>query len=253
MASRKKDRRQNKLTKRKKYEQQGLRIYLSIIGHIVILVFISVVLMFNHLYISKNIHEIDSKLESLSIEWTLESISPHYVFLGDSITQQFELSKYFKGYSVVNSGQDGAQTEHILNDMEEKVYRYNPSTVFIMIGTNDVNENKSVEHIYNNINKIVDEIKINLPHANIVVQSILPSQERWTEHDDNKKRQAINNLLANKYHNSDVIYLDLYSIVVDNKTNKLKDEYTDDGLHLNSKSYNIVSDELKHYMSMHTK
>ena len=60
------------------------------------------------------------------------------VFLGDSITQGYNLSNYFNNYPVINSGISGNTTRDVLNDMYGRVYQYNPSKVVILIGTNDI-------------------------------------------------------------------------------------------------------------------
>lgn len=218
---------------------------------IIILLLLLVIVICNTYIVNKNIQKISEEVKRIEEGQTrLENITPHYVFLGDSITERYELSKYFKGYSVVNSGLAGDTTKGILDNMEERVYRYNPSTVFIMIGTNDVNENKSAEYIFNNIKEIVEEIQINLPNANIVVESIIPSQEKWSNSDKNKIRKEVNKLLYNEYKNTDVIYLDLYSILEDKSNQKLDSDYTLDGLHLNDSAYELISIEIKKHMKL---
>lgn len=240
----------NLLTKRKKRSKINFD---TNIYNLMALLFILIIVLCSSVFINYKITMLEDKIKKLNEEVTFENIAPHYVFLGDSITKQYELSKYFKGYSVINSGEDGNQTEHILKKMEERVFKYNPSTVFLMIGTNDIKDNKSVYYIFDNIRKIVDEIKINLPNTKIIVQAIVPSQENWGEHDNNKKRKKVNSMLEEEYKDSDVIYIDLYSMLEDKETGKLKDEYTEDGLHLNEKSYKIITKELKKYMTMKNK
>ena len=237
----------------KKIQKKENKINIVIVYSVVIILFI-VFILYNMLVINKNIKELNEDILDLKKQRIeLENITPHYVFLGDSITEQYTLSKYFEGYSVVNSGISGDTTQDILDDMEERIYRYNPSTVFLMIGTNDVNINKSADYVFNNIKKIVQKIQINLPNTKIVIESIIPSQEIWTDYDKNEIREEINELLYNEYKNTDVIYLDLYSILEDENKEKLKDEYTTDGLHLNEGAYEIISKELKKYMIMKNK
>ena len=47
---------------------------------------------------------------------------------------------------VVNSGVSGDKTNDILDNMEERIYRYNPSKVVILVGTNDYNSNSLVSN-----------------------------------------------------------------------------------------------------------
>ena len=51
----------------------------------------------------------------------------------------------------------------ILNNMEERVYRYNPTKVILLIGVNDLGSGKTVDSVYQNILKTiisVNRIKI---------------------------------------------------------------------------------------------
>ena len=65
-------------------------------------------------------------------------IPENIVFLGDSITYYYDLDKYYPDNNVVNSGICGDVSEDILNDMYNRVYKYNPSIVFLLIGTNQL-------------------------------------------------------------------------------------------------------------------
>ena len=80
------------------------------------------------------------------------------VFLGDSITEMYDLAKYYS-FPVINSGVSGWTTDDILNHLEEKVLKYHPKIVILLIGTNDINQDKDATYIAENIEKIVDEIK----------------------------------------------------------------------------------------------
>ena len=60
----------------------------------------------------------------------LKSEYTNYLFLGDSITDFYDLDEYYKDLPVVNSGVSGNTTADILNDMKNRVYNYNPSKYF---------------------------------------------------------------------------------------------------------------------------
>ena len=62
------------------------------------------------------------------------------VFLGDSITDWCPFDAlYDKDIPIINSGRAGYRTFSILEEMDDLVYKYNPTKVFILIGTNDLN------------------------------------------------------------------------------------------------------------------
>ena len=87
-------------------------------------------------------------------------VNDNTVFLGDSITDFYNVNRYFNEYNIVNSGISGNTTKDILNDLDNRVYRYNPSKVVLLIGINDfLNEDDSVETVVNDI----EEITAHLP------------------------------------------------------------------------------------------
>ena len=90
----------------------------------------------------------------------------NYVFLGDSITDWYPFNEFFDGNTpIINSGFAGYKTKDLLNNLDETVYRYNPTKVFIQIGTNDLNSDDSNSEIaYDNILELIKEIKTNRPY-----------------------------------------------------------------------------------------
>ena len=78
----------------------------------------------------------------------------NFVFLGDSITDFYPLEEYYDNLPVVNSGVSGNKTTDILTDMKERVYKYNPTKVFLLIGTNDLNKS-IMKQIENEVNDYI--------------------------------------------------------------------------------------------------
>ena len=178
------------------------------------------------------------------------------VFLGDSLTDYYDLDEYFgTSYNLVNSGKGGNTTDDILSDMKERVYRYNPSKVFILIGINDMKKQKSNDYIYNNIIKIVNEIKKNRKCAEIYVESLYPINESNDErisrqsivNRSNKKIDEINSRLKKTFNKSDVHYIDINSKLKDEENN-MKIEYTKEGVHLSKEGYEKVTKLLIRYI-----
>jgi len=94
------------------------------------------------------------------------------VFLGDSIFDWYKTEKILDDFPVVNSGVAGNRTIDILENMEERVYVYNPTKVFILIGTNDIEweySDELNEEVYNNIIEIAKKIKENRKKSEIYI------------------------------------------------------------------------------------
>lgn len=185
------------------------------------------------------------KLKSLTKDYT------NYLFLGDSITQIYDLDKYFKGLPVVNSGISGNTTEDISNDMKGRVYNYNPSKVFLLIGTNDFIHDISIDDIVSNIEKIISEINDNKPQAEIYVESIYPVNnnldKKMVDDRNNDDIMKINKRIKKYCEDNDYIYINMYDKLLDEEGN-FNEKYTYDGLHPNERGYEIITKELNKYL-----
>jgi len=63
------------------------------------------------------------------------------VFLGDSITEAWDLSVFFKGKPYVNRGIRGQTTPQILLRFRQDVIALKPGIVVVLAGTNDIAQN----------------------------------------------------------------------------------------------------------------
>ncbi len=183
-------------------------------------------------------------------------VDDNYVFLGDSITDFYDLEKFYPDMPVVNSGINANRTTHILDDMYNRVYKYNPSKVFILIGVNDIIDDKDATEITTNIREIVDGIQDNRKYAEIYVESIYPVNNTDDEKVDlemvnvlrnNEKIKNINKEIKKMCKEKKITYIDLYSKLVDDN-DQLNIDYTTEGLHLNNEGYKVVTDELMKYI-----
>lgn len=177
------------------------------------------------------------------------------VFLGDSITWMYDLAKYYPNRKVINSGVDGEFTDGVLENMDSRVYKYNPSKVFILIGTNDIYKGKTIDEITENVDKIVKNIKKNRPHCQIYLESLYPINATNNEkiHMDmvknrtNKFIKQINKKYKIIAKENNITYIDMYSKLLDDNGN-LNIDYTKEGLHLVDEGYDVVTKEINKYL-----
>lgn len=233
----------NKSLKKKKKLKPTLILFFAI----TLLQFIFIV----HHYLTYNHHKVKVVTKIKEKEIVPENI----VFLGDSITWMYDLDKYYKGKRVVNSGISGDSTEDIIKDMNNRVYRYNPSKVFILIGTNDITDKKTKEQIVDNIQIIIDYIQKNRPKCKIYLESIYPINntndqkinKKMVSIRNNEFIKEINDELKQISEKSNITYINLYDEIVDKEGN-LKIEYTKEGLHISEKGYEKITTILKKYI-----
>ena len=182
------------------------------------------------------------------------AIDENVVFFGDSITDQYEVDKYYPKKNVINSGISGNKTEDLINRIDEDVYKYNPSKVFLLIGINDLCINVEEKDILFNIQTIINGIKNNRRNAIIYVESIYPVNTKKMVETDygycrqmyNNRIKSINKKIKDMCIESGVNYIDVYSKLVD-KEGYLKELYTREGLHLNNLGYLKVTSVLNKY------
>ena len=161
------------------------------------------------------------------------------VFLGNSITDGAEWGELFANNRIINRGISGDVTAGVLNRLEE-VIRHQPEKVFLLIGTNDLSKNISVDSILKNIYLTARIIQKESPSTQLYVQSILPINntfDRFKNHYKNHQEiDILNKALkenASTYHYQ---YLDIATPLTD-KDKRLSKAFTNDGLHLNGNAY----------------
>ncbi len=173
------------------------------------------------------------------------------VFLGDSETEIYDLNKYYSPYPVINSGVSGNTTRDILNEIHNRLYVHNPSKVILLIGTNDPFFGIGAEETITNINRIINEIKTNLPNTKIYLESIYPcnnSNDPKVNHImvGDRTNEYLSNLNDQIKDIEGVTYINVYDHLILNGLLNLN--YTYDGLHLNSNGFDLLTSILKPYV-----
>lgn len=178
---------------------------------------------------------------------TLPNTVHEIIFLGNSITDQAEWFELFENPNVKNRGIGGDDTDGILERLDE-VVESKPDKVFIMIGTNDLSNGKSVEYIIENYSKILDGISNKSPDTKIYVQSVLPTDDALHYTRKNSEIIKINEKLESLAISKDCIYINLFSHFATSE-NKLNPEYSLDGLHLSGKGYQLWKELIENYVN----
>jgi lysophospholipase L1-like esterase len=161
------------------------------------------------------------------------------VFLGNSITDIGEWAEIWQNNKVRNRGISGDNTFGVLARLDE-ITSAKPAKVFIMIGINDIAKETPDSIIIANYKKIISRIQSESPKTKIIVQSILPTNNDFTEFKRHQNKTAhvifINAALENYCKEFGLVYVDLYTVFLDDNK-KLDKKYTNDGLHINGYGY----------------
>lgn len=170
------------------------------------------------------------------------------VFVGDSITQDFNVYEYFQDHQVYNRGIGGDTSLGLLDRLDESIFDLKPKKVFLQIGTNDLELlDGGVQAIFNRIKEVVEQIGLFDESIEVYLVSVYPvnpSIDKMTVGKrNNQDILALNELLSQI---EGVTYINFFDQLV--KDGKLNPEYTLEGLHLNQKGYGVLVDGFKPYL-----
>ncbi len=169
------------------------------------------------------------------------------VFMGDSITDGWNLNEYFPGKPYVNRGIGGQTTPQMLIRFRPDVIDLHPKLVVILAGTNDIGGNTGpmrLEDIENNIASMAELAQVH--DIGVILSSVLPVHNYTPEAELRLIRRPperifeLNRWLKNYCAKNRCLYLDYFSAMVDEK-GMLRKELAQDGLHPNAGGYKIMA------------
>ncbi|MCK5130126.1 MAG: hypothetical protein KAQ68_09745 [Clostridiales bacterium] len=182
------------------------------------------------------------------------TITDNIVFLGDSITESYNLNMYFPNHSVINAGVWGDRTDDAARRLKKDVLEHNPAKAFILLGVNDIGHDRTNEDITNRIKDIILKIQKECPQTKIYLLSVYPLNvsdfSSWfspMSTDINRTVDDLNVLLYKLAKELEIPYIDV-SKYLKNSNNELKKEFTEEGLHLTEAAYVKITEVLIDYM-----
>lgn len=172
-------------------------------------------------------------------------ISEKVIFLGDEITKNYNLYAYFDQENLVNQGITSGTIPKVMENLNSAII-LSPKKVVIMIGVNDlINANGIDNSIKENYKNLIDAIRNRSPKTEIIIESLLPiNSEKYSNL--NKDITEFNNYIKSIADLYNLEYIDLWSIF--NKKNNSTDSYAKDGINLNIKGYELITEALEKYI-----
>lgn len=164
------------------------------------------------------------------------------ILAGDSISLWFPSELLPSDRSWLNQGISGETSAGLLKRLD-LFQQTQPTTIFVMIGINDLLRGVSDQTLLANQQQIIQTLHQTHPKSQIVVQSILPhaAESDWEGRDrllaiPNSRIQQLNRQLEIQARQSGVYFLDLYPLFA-TPAGDLRPELTTDGLHLSYQGY----------------
>jgi lysophospholipase L1-like esterase len=167
------------------------------------------------------------------------------IFIGDAITEPWDLAHYFPGKPYLNRGIPGQTTPQMLVRFYPDVIDLRPAAVVILAGINDIAGNtgpETAEMVEDNIRAMCQLARAN--GIKVILGLILPVSD-YTAHKQTEKHPLadivkLNIWLRSYAAENHAEVADYYSAVVD-KRGMLKEGYSDDGAHANDRSYSVMA------------
>jgi lysophospholipase L1-like esterase len=184
------------------------------------------------------------RFESINAE--VKTYPYHVLFLGDSLTEGFDVAawrEHMVPRDVFNAGISGDRTEHLLWRLQHgNLAGPPPKAVVVLIGTNDIGHGRSPEVAAEGIRANLQYLRRHLPQARILLLGLWP---RDAAPDGRLRRGtvAVNRLIQRCGDNGAVVYADIGGELLDPE-GRLTPEISPDRLHFSALGYARLAPKL---------
>ncbi len=176
---------------------------------------------------------------------------PELVFLGDSITQNWEeagakvWAQFYARRNAANYGFAGDSTQHVLWRIENgELDGLNPRLIVLQIGTNNLRHgNFTPEQIAAGIRAILQRLGEKCPRSRVLLLGIFP-RDNVPQGEMRRKGEAVNALLPALADGRRVVYLNINHTFLD-PSGVLSDKIAPDQLHLSTRGYQLWAEEME--------
>jgi lysophospholipase L1-like esterase len=170
------------------------------------------------------------------------------LFTGSSSIRMWnDLTMDFPKYNVLNRGFGGSEMTDLLYYAQPLIVNYKPVKIFIYEGDNDINSGKSAEEILKSAEDLLAIIRRDLP-KNVRVVFISPKPSLVRSHLKDKYEDYNQKLKAWCDKQKRVQYADVWTPMLDSTGKVIPDLFIEDGLHMNSKGYDIWKLVIEKYL-----
>lgn len=173
------------------------------------------------------------------------------VFLGNSLTDGCEWGELFSRGDIVNRGISGDTADGII-DRLSCVTSGKPAKIFLMVGVNDISHDLPADTIAAKVANILDRISSETPDTKVYLQSCLPINNSFGRYKAifGKEDQVplLNETLKSKAAERGITWIELYPLFT-NSEGLLREDLTNDGLHLLAPGYLIWRDAINKYVN----
>lgn len=174
--------------------------------------------------------------------------------LGDSLVEMMDVNLFHLPHlKIMNRGIVSDKTTGVLLSLDSRIQAIHPKCVYLQIGSNDICDGYLLKQIQQNEMEIIERMQHFLPECKIIISTILPPCYYQADHVDAiypncrdiAKIKEMNQWilkLSQIYPNLQIF--DAFTILAD-ENDSLRLDDTLDGVHLTTKAYEKLINELK--------
>jgi lysophospholipase L1-like esterase len=166
------------------------------------------------------------------------------VFVGSSSIVKWKLADYFSDLTYIQRGFGGSQLADSVHFAPRIVTKYEPKTVVLYAGDNDLAGGKTPEQVAADFDAFVKVVHEKLPKTRIIYIAVKPSVARWKLID--KVRQT-NKLIADACAKDSerLVFFDIQPLMYGANGEPDPALFVKDGLHLSDEGYKRWSEKLR--------
>jgi lysophospholipase L1-like esterase len=169
------------------------------------------------------------------------------LFVGSSSIRMWEnLRSSFPNLKVINRGFGGSRLEDVNHYFDRIVTPYQPKTIVLYAGENDIQEGVTPEVVAESYRKFARMTREKLPKTKILYVSLKPSPSRWKIAGQFRKA---NELIKTETENDKrAQFINVWSGMLGADGEPLPEIFLSDKLHMNEKGYAIWRGVLAKYL-----
>lgn len=160
------------------------------------------------------------------------------LFVGSSTIRLWPtLAADFPGVEVIQRGFGGSELSDVVRYIPRIVIPYRPRLIVLYAGDNDLAAGNSAQGVFDEYRDFVNIVAKALPETRIVFVSIKPSGSRAAL----LPQMRAANEMVRQYsaNNPRLLYVDVFSSMLDANGAPREDLFVGDRLHMNAKGYSI--------------
>ncbi len=171
------------------------------------------------------------------------------VFIGSASIRRWDLDRYFPDLPVINRGFGGSQIADCAYFADRIILPYEPKTVVLHAGNNDIRRGKTPQQVLADYNLFVETVHEALPTTRIAYISINPDRRHWDLVD--KLRKANQLMAAVTEKDERLVYVDADTPMIGEDGKPRPELFTEpDGVHLSAEGYELWTSLLRPHLRL---